>query len=258
MEFDVAGARKAGYSDSEIADYLGGQASFNVAGARQAGYSDSEIIGHLVPPERDFMRGAETAFKQTPALLEGLVGLFGATAEKAFGKGGISTDIKNWGLQGYEEGMQKMESSARPTDDVTVAWDRAKNGDWGAMVDWAEYALGYGLAQVGETAVTGLAGALAGGAVSGGAGAVPGAIAGVAAKGATKGFIKNLVERQIAKRAATLVEESAAKQGVKKLTQDEALKLATKGLARDIGAITSMTAYNVGIEGGQIYPAAVE
>lgn len=47
MAFDVEGARKAGYSEAEIADYLGSQNNFDVAGARKAGYSDAEIIGHF-------------------------------------------------------------------------------------------------------------------------------------------------------------------------------------------------------------------
>lgn len=51
MKFDVDGARKAGYSDSEIADYLGGQSGFDVTGARKAGYGDGEIVSFLTAPE---------------------------------------------------------------------------------------------------------------------------------------------------------------------------------------------------------------
>lgn len=47
MAFDVEGARKAGYSDAEIADHLAKQSKFDSAGARKAGYSDTEIIQHL-------------------------------------------------------------------------------------------------------------------------------------------------------------------------------------------------------------------
>lgn len=46
-DFDIDGARKAGYSDTEIADHLGQSRGFDVKGARAAGYSDSDIIGHL-------------------------------------------------------------------------------------------------------------------------------------------------------------------------------------------------------------------
>ena len=47
MAFDVEGARKAGYSDEEIADHLAQESKFDVAGARKSGYSDAEIVQHL-------------------------------------------------------------------------------------------------------------------------------------------------------------------------------------------------------------------
>lgn len=49
MAFDVEGARKAGYSDAEIAQYLAGQSSFDLKGAKSSGYSDGEVIAHLAP-----------------------------------------------------------------------------------------------------------------------------------------------------------------------------------------------------------------
>lgn len=55
MPFDVDGAKKAGYSDAEIADYLAKGSNYDAAGARKAGYTDAQIIGHLTmdrkPPE---------------------------------------------------------------------------------------------------------------------------------------------------------------------------------------------------------------
>ena len=48
-DFDIAGAKKAGYSDAEIADHLAQQSKFDVAGARKAGYSDAEILQHVAP-----------------------------------------------------------------------------------------------------------------------------------------------------------------------------------------------------------------
>jgi hypothetical protein len=49
MAFDVEGARKAGYSDAEIANYLSKAAKYDAEAARKAGYSDSELIAHLAP-----------------------------------------------------------------------------------------------------------------------------------------------------------------------------------------------------------------
>jgi HAMP domain-containing protein len=45
--FDIEGARKAGYSEGEIADYLAKERNFDLEGARKAGYGDADIIGHL-------------------------------------------------------------------------------------------------------------------------------------------------------------------------------------------------------------------
>ena len=50
MAFDIDGARSAGYSDAEIADYLGKQNNFDTSAAFKAGYSSSEIIDHLNAP----------------------------------------------------------------------------------------------------------------------------------------------------------------------------------------------------------------
>lgn len=47
MAFDVEGARRAGYSEAEISNYLGQQNKFDVDKARKAGYSDAELIQHL-------------------------------------------------------------------------------------------------------------------------------------------------------------------------------------------------------------------
>lgn len=45
--FDVEGARKEGYSDAEIADYLGKESGFDVKGAIAEGYTPTDIISHL-------------------------------------------------------------------------------------------------------------------------------------------------------------------------------------------------------------------
>ena len=47
MAFDVAAAKKEGYSDAEIAEHLAKQKGFDIAGARKEGYSDAELLSHL-------------------------------------------------------------------------------------------------------------------------------------------------------------------------------------------------------------------
>ena len=49
LDFDVVGARKAGYSDDEIAAHLSQQSGFDKNAAEKAGYSPTEIINHIMP-----------------------------------------------------------------------------------------------------------------------------------------------------------------------------------------------------------------
>lgn len=51
-QFDIEAARKEGYTDAEIAEYLAQQADFDIEAARAEGYADDDIIGHLsgLPP----------------------------------------------------------------------------------------------------------------------------------------------------------------------------------------------------------------
>ena len=45
--FNIDGARKAGYSDAEIAPFLASQRGFDIDAARKAGYNDGEITSFL-------------------------------------------------------------------------------------------------------------------------------------------------------------------------------------------------------------------
>jgi hypothetical protein len=47
MAFDIEGARQAGYSDGEIAQFLGSQSGFDVDGAIKSGYDPSEVVSFL-------------------------------------------------------------------------------------------------------------------------------------------------------------------------------------------------------------------
>ena len=96
MPFNIDAARREGYSDSEINDFLAKQNNFNLEAARKEGYNDSEILTHLASvtskkkeekrqaPEEDgnLMRG----LKNTIPSLYGTAGaaetLAGLTASK--------------------------------------------------------------------------------------------------------------------------------------------------------------------------------
>ena len=45
--FDLEGARSAGASDTQIANFLASKLNFDLAGAREAGASDSQITDFL-------------------------------------------------------------------------------------------------------------------------------------------------------------------------------------------------------------------
>ena len=202
----------------------------------------------------DVSRGAQVALGQTMPIVKGVVGLLGATAEKAFGEGGISTAIKNYGLEGYTHGMQKLAPLQHENDNLTSAWDKAKNGDPGALVDWAQYGIGYAIGQGGEALATSLLGGITGAAlapevapVSGAAGAITGLVA----KGAVKDVAKSMIEKAVLKEANKLMAESSVG-----LTAQAATKQATKNIASSIGSSTALGTYGIGQELGSIYPEA--
>ena len=89
MAFDVEAARKEGYSDKEIADYLGGQRKFDVTGAIKEGYSPSEIIDHLNPKEAgdesNLVRGFASYLPQTKSVLGAAEAMVGQGIKKTFG-----------------------------------------------------------------------------------------------------------------------------------------------------------------------------
>jgi hypothetical protein len=49
-DFDLSAARKAGYSDAEIADFLGQAKGIDTGAARSAGYTDGQMLAQLMRP----------------------------------------------------------------------------------------------------------------------------------------------------------------------------------------------------------------
>ena len=97
MDFDIEGARKAGYSDKDIADHLGKQSNFDVEGARKSGYTDDQLVAHLatpanmpeMPQPQGFGAQLEAGIKQIPRQL-GLTARYGI--EGAAAAGGMLVD----------------------------------------------------------------------------------------------------------------------------------------------------------------------
>lgn len=231
----------------------------DTSGAPRANFFDQFDPNAPKPKEQgDVSRGIDVALGQTVPIAKGVVGLAGATGEKAFGEGGIWTGVKQWGLNGYKAGMEKLQPLQRDTDELTTAWDKAKGGDLGALLDWAQYGIGYAIGQGGEALLTSLVGGAAGAALGGGtpASAVTGAggaITGLVAKGAVKEAAQGMIQRAVIKEANDIVAKGAGK-----IAADEAVKIATRNIAKEIGSTSAILAYGTGQELGSIYPDAEE
>ena len=212
MAFDVDGARKAGYNDEEIANFLGKQSNFDVLGANKAGYGYGDIINHLVsqplkteakptapaptvpaqkqvaePEEGDFMRGLGNLPGQLQETYGGAKTLIGVLTK--------SKDLIKSGLESMEEG--KFKQTSKQSDSFTEAY---KEGIGTVLTDWLPYQIGSGVGSIAETGAFMLAGAAAGAATGAGVGALPGALAGALSKTLVKQGIKDAAE-EIAKKS---------------------------------------------------------
>lgn len=88
MGFDVTGARKAGYSDAEIAEHLATSSKFDIKGAKGAGYTDGEIINHLkdlTEPVKEETGIAEKALGVGEVALSAITGATTGTIAGALG-----------------------------------------------------------------------------------------------------------------------------------------------------------------------------
>lgn len=125
--FDLDGAKKAGYSDDEIAQHLAKSRNFDYAGATKAGYSPQEIIQHLnsqapspsrtpAPTPTGTPEGnKEPASKSTPAApskfdtFMGWWNWFSGAEEGGFSdKGLIKTGIRKIGEIGKTSSEQRQ------------------------------------------------------------------------------------------------------------------------------------------------------
>lgn len=179
----------------------------------------------------DFVRGGVTAFKQIPQTIRGLEAGAGAIGEKIAGSGGLFTALKEHGLKGYQEHAADIAKDSKPSDSVSDAYKMAKAGDPGALVDWLQYALGYGGGQALQMLAT------AGIGYAGG-------------KLALQPAAKAVAEKMIAKESARLAATGIA--------GEQLAKQAVSNVAGKIGQIGALGATAVGMEGGEIYGGLVE
>lgn len=200
----------------------------------------------------NIVRGFKVGMGQLKPLAQGALGLVGASIEKAFGEGGAGTKLKNYGITGYQEGMGALQPLSKETDEITTAWERAKNGDLSALADWASYGLGYTGAQMLQAGVTAAGGAILGtltaGPVGGAAGGVAGLAEGAAVRATAQRLLAPLIAKEVARIAAT---SSGAKMGAEEVT-----RLAVSTVAKRAGSTAGLFGYAGVQEAGSIYPEA--
>ena len=217
----------------------------------------------------DLWRGAKISIGQLPGLLKGTIALLGGTVENIVGKGGLATKVKEWGIKGYMDSQKETQAISKDTDDINVAWKKAKDGDIGALADWVQYGIGYTVGQAGETIGIALASGLAASAATGPAAPVAGTVAAAGAivgKQAAKNLIRNAVESLIAKKAVKMAtkeaEKAALKTGVaissKEIAERAASAEVRKAAAARIAQTTAIAANSLMMEAGSIYPEAIQ
>jgi len=189
----------------------------------------------------DTARGLKAAFQQLPELGYGLAAIASSAMETAAGEGGMATAAKNWAVKGYKEWGDKIQAGSKETDEFDVSLDRARQGDYGALVDWLQYGVGYTIGQGLQMLGTAGVGALAG-------------------KMALRPAVEKLAGGLVAKEAGKIVAAQAAKDGaaltveqIATLTASEAVrKAAVSNLAAQAGALGATGVQAFGMEGGEI------
>ena len=255
MAFDVEGARKAGYSDSEITDFLGRENKFDVNAARKAGYSDSDLLQHFrnatpvaapkqeakVLPDSDtssdFMRGLSNYFPQLQELGGATEALAGVGLHK-LGATDTGKSLIEGGLKTMESGKAKQVS--KESDDFLKAYGK---GIGTVLTDWLPYQMGAGVANVAETLGFSALGALAGTAVEPGAGTVIGAFGSALSKTMVKSGIKEAAEAIAAKEgkeAAKAFVEAETKKLLTNQLEKGVLQTYSKAGAKSIGSTAGM------------------
>lgn len=237
LDFDYDAARNAGYSDDDILSGLAqhGKLDFDLAAARKAGYSSSDILGTLTasPPPKpegsNIGRGFKEAFQQLPQLGYGLVAGTGAALESAVGEGGIATGIKKAGVKGYQEWGDKIAKDSKESDSFTYSYDRAKEGDFGAMVDWLAHGIGYAGGQGVQMLATAGVGSLVG-------------------KAGLKVAAEKVASGMVAKEVARLAEAEGGN-----IAADQLTRQAVSNVAGKLGETAAIGSMSFGQEGGEIF-----
>jgi len=191
----------------------------------------TDIYGEQEPKVEhgDVVRGFIESVKQVPQLAYGLTAGAGAVGEKLFGEGGGATALKQFGVENYQRIAADLAKDTKLTDSFNHSYEQAKQGDYGALVDWLQHGFGY----VGGQAIQLLA---------------TGAVGGIAGKAMLQSTAETVAKNMIAKETAALAAQSAGR-----LSAEELTKFAVTNVAKNMGQTLAVGATALGMEGGEIF-----
>ncbi len=112
--FDVDGARKAGYTDTEIADKLASVSQFDSAGARAAGFKDSDIIARLTAPTP--VQASTSPATQVKTDDPGIMGSMVIGAGRTFDRVGKGMQQLYYGATGNDAASADLKQRAAEDD----------------------------------------------------------------------------------------------------------------------------------------------
>ena len=218
MAFDVAAARRAGYSDQEIAEFLGKQQKFDTGATLKAGYSPADIVSHLSADKP----AAPFSLKDTGvAAAQGFTGALKGVAS-AFGADNVVAEKLGSVQQSLSEAMspeRKAEQQRRALLEQQAAKSGSITQELGAFLGGVKEAPIQSIVQGVSSSIPAIAAGLAT-AVAGAPAAIAGAVAvgarflfgAVQGAGEVKGDIMEAVEREL--RASGMSASEARKQAV--------------------------------------------
>lgn len=184
-----------------------------------------------------FLRGAETGVKGTLNLGYGLGAGASAIVESISGSGGLATKMKEKAAKHYMENAAEISKFSRPEDSLVNSWTKAKDGDFGSMVDWASHGTGYVSSQLATMLV--------------GGGLLGQGVKVVGKKAATQ-VMSGLVKKEATRMATKALGKASTKQIAELAATDAILKGATSSVASRLGNQVGMATMSFGLEGGEI------
>jgi len=176
MAFDVAAAKQAGYTNAEIADFLGKQKGFDAAAAMKAGYTPEELIDHLGADVKKSTVGSELkrGAQQVASSMQTAYGALTGSPEEA-ARAGIERGNAISQVAGEGVGLDPVKRAYRENGLMSAAGEAVSQIPRALAGQGANLAAMAGGARLGAMAGAplGPAGVIGGGVVGAGAALLP-------------------------------------------------------------------------------------